>query len=57
VQPEGDKQGLLKHVPMGQPPFIMPHSPTWCFGDRETLAALSRLKAGCGQYCPPHGAQ
>jgi len=56
VQSEGYKQGLVHNVPMRQPPFIMPHTPTWCVGDRETLAALSRLKAGCGQYCPPHGA-
>jgi hypothetical protein len=53
VQTEGDEHGLVDYVPMGQPPYIMPHTPTWCFGDRETLAALSRLKAGCGQDCTP----
>ena len=61
VQPERDKQGLLDYVPMGQPAFIMPHMSSWCMGGGETLIALkppfrrpSRLKAGCGQYCPPH---
>jgi hypothetical protein len=53
VQPECDKHPLPDHVPMGQPSFIMPHTPTWYVGDRETFTASSRLKAGCGQDCPP----
>jgi hypothetical protein len=53
MQSEGDKQGFFHYVPMWQPPFIMPHTPRWCVGDRETLTASSRLKAGCGQDCPP----
>ena len=53
MQSERDKQGLVDDVPMGQPSFIMPHTPTWCVGDRETLTAPSRLRAGCGQDCPP----
>jgi len=56
VQSECHKQGLLDYVPMGQPSFIMPHTPTWCVGDRETLTASSRLRVACGQDCPPHGA-
>jgi hypothetical protein len=53
MQSERDKQGLVDRIPMGQPPFIMPHTSMWCAGDRETLTAPSRLKAGCGQDCPP----
>jgi hypothetical protein len=67
VQAERDEQGLVDYVPMGQPPFIVPHSCFLCFGGGETLTALwggqswpqppfrrpSRLKAGCGQYWPP----
>jgi len=56
VQSEGHEQRLLDHVPVWQTPFIMPHTSSWCFGSGETLTALSRLKAGCGHYCPPHGA-
>ena len=52
VQPKGDEYGLLD-VPMGQTPFIMPHTSLWCVGRREALTASSRLKAGCGQDCPP----
>jgi hypothetical protein len=60
MQTERDKQGLLNCVKVGKPSFIMPHISIswWCIGE-ETLTALlqpSRLKAGCGQYCPPHGA-
>jgi len=67
MQPEGDKQRLLNRVPMGQPPFIMPHSSWLCFCGGEILIAReggqswpqppirrpSRLKAGCGHDCPP----
>jgi len=53
VQSEGDEQGLVNYVPMGQPPFVMAHSSSWCVGGGETLTASSRLKAGCGQDCPP----
>ena len=53
VQPEGDEQRLIDYVPMWQPPFIMPHTSLWCVGVGETLTASSRLKAGCGQDCPP----
>jgi len=67
MQPERDKQRLFHHVPVGQPPFIMPHSSWLCFCGGETLIAMeggqswpqppfrrpSRLKAGCGHDCPP----
>jgi hypothetical protein len=53
VQSERHKQRLFDHVPMREPPLIVPHTPMWCVGDRETLSAPSRLKAGCGQDCPP----
>ena len=53
VQSEGNKQALLDYVPMGQAPFVMPHTSSWCIGGRETLAALGRLKGGCGRDCPP----
>jgi hypothetical protein len=53
VQSECHEQGLVDYVPMGQPPFIMPHSWFLCVGGGETLTASSRLKAGCGQDCPP----
>jgi hypothetical protein len=53
VQSERHEQGLVDHVPMGQPSFIVPHTPMGCVGDRESLIAASRLKAGCGQDCPP----
>jgi hypothetical protein len=56
MQPERDEQGLLDYFPMGQPSFVMPHTPTWCASGREALTASSRLKAGCGQYCPPSNA-
>jgi len=52
MQPERDEQGLIDYVPMGQPPLIMPHTTSLCLGGAETLT-VSRLKAGCGQYCPP----
>jgi len=44
VQPEGDEQGLPDYVPVGRPPFVMPHTSWWCFGGGEILGALSRLK-------------
>jgi hypothetical protein len=53
MQAERDEQGLLDDVPMGQPPFVMPHTSLWCWDGGETLAALRRLKAGCGHDCPP----
>ena len=53
VQSEGDEQRLIHYVKMWQPPFIMPHTSSWCVGGGETLTASSRLKAGCGQDCPP----
>ena len=56
MQSEGDEHGLLDYVPMGQPPFIVPHTSLWCVSGGETLAALSRLKAGCGHDCPPSNA-
>jgi hypothetical protein len=56
VQAERDEQGLLDYVPMGQPPFVVPHTSLWCVSGGETLAALSRLKAGCGHDCPPSNA-
>jgi hypothetical protein len=70
MQSERHKQGLVDQVPMWQPPFIMPHTFCSCSSDGKTLRDLwggqswpqppfrrpSRLKAGCGQYCPPHGA-
>jgi len=54
VQSERDEQRLVGYVKMWQPPFVMAHSWFLCVGGGETLTALSRLKAGCGQYCPPH---
>jgi hypothetical protein len=49
-----DKQRLLHHVPMWQPPYIMLHTSSRCFRSGEILTLFnSRLKAGCGQYCPP----
>jgi hypothetical protein len=57
MQPEGDEQRLFDHVPMGQPPLIMPHTSSRCFRRGEIFRSFkSRLKAGCGQYCPPYGA-
>ena len=71
VQSERDKQRLLDYVPMGESPFIMAHTRFLWIGREEALTELlwggqywpqppfrrqSRLKAGCGQYCPPHGA-
>jgi hypothetical protein len=70
VQPERDKQGLLDHVPMWQAPFIVPHSSSRCIDGGKILKNLeggqswpqppfrrpSRLKAGCGQNCPPSDA-
>jgi hypothetical protein len=60
MQSERHKQRLLDYVPMGQSPFIAPHSCLLCGDGGETLTALqppfrqpSRLKAGCGQYWPP----
>ncbi len=60
MQSERHKQRLLDYVPMGQSPFIAPHSCLLCGDGGETLTALqppfrrpSRLKAGCGQDCPP----
>jgi hypothetical protein len=40
MQPERDKQRLFHHVPVGQPPFIMPHSSWLCFCGGETLIAM-----------------
>ena len=57
MQSERDEQRLINRVPMGQPSLVMPHSSSWCIGGRETLTASSGLTAGCGQYCPPHGAR
>ena len=55
VQSEGYEQRLLDYIPMWQPPLVMPHIYSWWFGVREILTPFqSRLKAGCGQYCPPH---
>jgi len=71
VQSERDKQRLFHYVPMGESPFIMAHTRFLWIGREEALTELlwggqywpqppfrrqSRLKAGCGQYCPPHGA-
>lgn len=68
VQSKGDKEWLVDSVPMGQAPFIVPHTSSWCLNGPDILnlwggqpwpqppfRRLSRLKAGCGQYCPPHG--
>jgi hypothetical protein len=49
MQSESDEQGLLDYVPMGQPPFIMPHTSSWCINGGEILTPFrqpSRLKAG-----------
>ena len=62
VQPEGDEEGLVDYVKMGQATLVMLHSwSSWwnSLGGGQSLAAApfrrpSRLKAGCGQYCPPH---
>jgi hypothetical protein len=54
VQSERDEQGLFHHVPMWQPPYIMLHTSSRCFRSGEILTSFqSRLKAGCGQNCPP----
>jgi len=54
VQAEGNEQRLFDYIPMGQPPFVMPHTSSWCASGGEILTSFqSRLKAGCGQYCPP----
>jgi hypothetical protein len=53
VQPEGDKQGLVDYIPMGQPPFVMSHTSWRCICGEILTSFQSRLKAGCGQYCPP----
>jgi len=54
VQSEGDEHWLVHYVPVGQATLVMPHTRFLCVGGGETLTASSRLKAGCGQYCPPH---
>jgi len=69
MQSKSDKEGLVGSVPMGQPAFIVPHTSSWCLNGpyilnleggqswpQRPFRRLSRLKAGCGQYCPPHGA-
>ena len=58
VQPERHKQRLLNDVPMWQSAFIVRHILSWCIEGGEILSwpRAGRLKAGCGQYCPPHGA-
>ena len=60
VQSERDKQRIPGHIPMGQSPFIMPHTPSWCGESGGILRGLQppfrqpgRLKAGCGHDCPP----
>jgi len=52
MQSEGDKQRLIDYVPMRQAPYIVPHTFSLYIEGGETLTALSRLKAGCGQDCP-----
>ena len=47
MQPEGDEQGLLHYVKMGQPPLIMPHTSSWCIEGGEILRNLWG-----GQSCP-----
>jgi len=70
VQPKCDEQRLIDYVKMWQPPFIMPHTCLLCSSGRDVLrdleggqswpqpafSRLSRLKGGCGQYCPPSNA-
>jgi hypothetical protein len=53
VQTECDKHRSIDNIPMGQPTFIMPHTLWWCWDRAEILSEASRLKAGCGQDCPP----
>jgi hypothetical protein len=45
VQSEG-YEGLFDCVPMGQPPFVMPHTSSWCFDG----GILKKLWGG--QSCP-----
>ena len=52
VQAECDKHGLTDNVPMGKATFIVPHILS-CWERTEILRETSRLKAGCGQDCPP----
>jgi len=67
AQSERYKQRLLDYVPMGKSPFVMTHTCLLCSGGRDALRNLeggqywpqppfrrpSRLRAGCGQDCPP----
>jgi hypothetical protein len=47
LQSEGDEQRLIDYIKMGQPPFIMPHTSSWCVGGGEILKKLWG-----GQSCP-----
>ncbi len=46
VQSGSDEQRLFDYVPMGQPPFVMPHTSSWCFDG----GILKKLWGG--QSCP-----
>jgi hypothetical protein len=54
VQSKRYEQRMFDNIPMWQPPFVMSHICFWWHGSGEILMLFnSRLKAGCGQYCPP----
>jgi len=55
VQAECDKHRSIDDIPMGQATFIVPHTLSWCWDRRDILSEFEacRLKAGCGQDCPP----
>jgi hypothetical protein len=69
VQAERDEYRMANYVPVRQSPLIMPHSRILCLYERQILMwcsqswlqplfrRLGRLKAGCGQDCPPHKGQ